>query len=283
MSHVLTHEEICNLLPARGENAHKGTSGRVLVIAGSRQFTGASVLAVAGALRAGAGLVTFAGVSLAAQQVRFAHPEAIIVDLGDHSTLHNQHLDTLRNLAKNADAVVIGPGISRDPAAIYAVGQLLAKLETPCVIDADALRAINTRRTTPTALTPHAGELAALLGIRREQVDSDRDQAATLAYERFGDLLLKGHHTIIAGSPLWINPTGNPGMATGGMGDVLSGVIGTFLAQGLAPREALAVGAYVHGMAGDICAKRIGPAGFTASEVAAAIPSTLGVLLAKPG
>ena len=280
MPHTVTQEDIRNLLPTRNENAHKGTSGRVLVIAGSRHYTGAAVLAVAGALRAGAGLVTCASVSLAAQQVRFAHPEAIVVDIGDHATLHNQHLDTLRNLVKNADAVVIGPGISRDPAAIYAVAELLAKLETPCVIDADALRAVVGRRSAPTALTPHAGELAALLGITREQVDSDREQAATLCYERFGDLLLKGHHTIIAGSPLWVNPTGNPGMATGGMGDVLSGVVGTFLGQALSPREALAVGAYVHGMAGDICAERIGAVGFTASELAGALPSAMGVLLA---
>lgn len=265
---LLTDGSVRRLLPERVAGGHKGTFGHVLVVAGSPGKTGAAILATRSALRAGAGLATLAATDLLNPIYETQLVEAMTLPLGER-------LDA-RVLAREAatrDALVIGPGLGSDPASVDAVLGLLAALERPAVVDADALNACAGR---PEALrgpgarivTPHPGEAARLLG--RPVVDRVSD-ARELA-ERCGAVcVLKGARTVIAepeSGAVRINPTGGPGLASGGTGDVLAGLIGGLLAQGLGPLDAAAAGVYLHGRAGELG----GPVGGLAGEVAERIP-----------
>ncbi len=263
------------LLPARPPGGHKGTFGHVLVVGGSAGKTGAVALASEGALRSGAGLVTAAlPAALAAGGELRVEAMSIALESGPGSA--RQVLEALRE----RDALVIGPGLGPDAGLVR---EILAGCACPAVVDADGLNALGgdpagIRPDAGRVLTPHPGEAARLLGCRTPEVQADRPAAARALAARSGAVaVLKGSRTLIAApdGALWVNPTGGPGLATGGTGDVLAGCIGGLLAQGCAPLDAARLGVWLHGVAGDL-----GPdAGGLAAEVAARLPLARRALL----
>lgn len=238
---ALQYADVAALLPVPGPESDKYRRGVVGVVAGSERYPGAAVLAVAGALRGGAGAVRYVGPGADAVIARY--PEAL-VHAGPPSK------------AGRVQAWVVGPGLGDGRSAEAAVADVLAA-DVPVLVDADGLRLLDAEtvrtRTAPTVLTPHAGEAAALLGTAREEVEAGRLAAVRELAARYrATVLLKGSTTLIAearDTPVRVNPTGTSWLATAGSGDVLSGLTGSLLAAGLAPRDAASVGAYLHGLA----------------------------------
>ena len=269
---LIEQRDVARLMPIRTKRAHKGSAGKLLIVAGSDAMPGAAVLAAMSAMRAGAGLVTVASSPEVCRAVSHHVPEAILLPL-QPADAAGQILDA----QSRVDAAVFGPGLGLHDS----VGNLLAEVwrewRLPSVIDADALTWVSRGVSLPKCcvLTPHPSEMARLLETATAQIESDRFLWARTCTENFGQTsLLKGASTVVAepGGILRVNPTGNPGMATAGMGDVLSGVIGALLAAGLSPSDAATVGAYWHGAAGELCAKEIGAIGYLASDVASRLP-----------
>ena len=270
------------LVPRRDRQAHKGDAGRLLVVAGSPGKTGAAHLALCGALRGGAGLVTLAARADALAPAMAGRPEAMSTALPGSGPIGRTDIPALQGAAAGADAVVIGPGIPRGPETAPAIRGMLDRHPLPIVLDADAVNAIADHpglvavigHDAPIVLTPHPGEMARLVGGSIEEVQADRvGIARRKAQEWNAVVLLKGARTVVADpeGPAAIIPTGNPGMATGGTGDVLAGLVGALLAGGLRPREAARVAAWVHGRAGDLAAARLGERGMLAGDLAEAI------------
>jgi hydroxyethylthiazole kinase-like uncharacterized protein yjeF len=279
-SRLLEEPEARALVPPRGREAHKGDAGRVLVLAGSPGKTGAAHLALTGALRGGAGLVTLAARGEALPLALAGRPEAMSAALEGEGPLGPGDLPALVRLARGADALVAGPGLHRGPETERMLRDWLSAEPRPAVLDADALNALDAepswlgRLEAPVILTPHPGELARLCGLAIEAVQADRVGLAMDRADAWGVVLvLKGARTVVAapGRPAAVIPTGNPGMATGGTGDVLAGLCGALLAGGLAPFDAARVGAFVHGAAGDLVAARLGERGLLAGDLGEAI------------
>ncbi|GAA3317225.1 NAD(P)H-hydrate dehydratase [Nonomuraea dietziae] len=263
---AMTAEDVDDLLPRPGAESDKYRRGVVGVAAGSDRYTGAAVLAVGGALRAGAGMVRYVGTAPPVHQVRASWPEAVITQLETPS---------LESVGR-VQAWVVGPGLGTDDWAHELVARVLAT-DVPVLVDADALTIVARekgllRRTAPVLITPHAGELSRLLGVPADRVAGARLEHARRAVAELGvTVLLKGSTTVVAEQdrPVRVNPTGTPWLATGGTGDVLSGVGGTLLAGGLGACDAGACAAFLHGLAGRMAADG---APLTAADVAAAIP-----------
>ncbi|MCC3652249.1 NAD(P)H-hydrate dehydratase [Streptomyces sp. S07_1.15] len=255
------HADVAALLPVPTGESDKYRRGVTGVVAGSARYPGAAVLAVAGALRGGAGAVRYVGPAGDAVIARF--PETLV-----HGGPPAK--------AGRVQSWAVGPGLGDGPEARRAVKDVLAS-DVPVLVDADGLRLLDRkqvrRRTAPTLLTPHAGEAAALLGVAREEVEASRlSSVRRLAAEFGATVLLKGSTTLVAAAdgPVRANPTGTGWLATAGTGDVLSGLTASLLAAGLEPRDAASAGAYLHGLAGRLAAGRTGaPVG--ASDVAAAL------------
>jgi NAD(P)H-hydrate epimerase len=271
------------LLPLRRAEAHKGDCGHVLVIAGSFGKTGAAQLVTRAAARAGAGLVTLCGplslYSVYASAVLEAMTEALPDEAG-HLSFAPENLSAL---VGGKSAIVVGPGIGTGEGARRTVEWLLARSPAPLVLDADGLNCIAAdttilrRASAPLILTPHPGEMGRLIGRDSGAVQADRVGTAREFAHRHGcTLVLKGARTVVASpsSWVWVNPTGNPGMASGGMGDALSGILGGLLAQGLEADEAARLGVYLHGAAADRAAAD-GEIGLLASDVIAALRPTM--------
>ncbi len=273
-------------LPRRPQDSHKGLSGHVLVVAGARGYAGAAVLCARGAIRAGAGLVTIGMPASLALLPPASLPEAMTRPLPETSagTLSKTAYDTIVEAAAASGVVAIGPGLTTHPEVVKLVRRLLPRLTSPVVVDADALNvlageAVRLRDIPgPVVITPHPGEMARLLGRTTADVQRDRIGTAREAARALGTVtILKGARTVVA-SPdgrALIIPTGNSAMATGGMGDVLTGAVAAFLGQGLPAFEAAGCAAYLHGLAGDIAAEPRGEFGLLAHEVADAIPRAL--------
>lgn len=280
---LLTEAEARLLLPARRPEAHKGDAGRVLVVAGSPGKTGAAHLALSGALRGGAGLVTLAARPEVLPFALAGRPEAMSVALAGDGPLGRADLEPLAAAAADADALAIGPGIPRGPETAELLLALLERVRRPAVLDADALNALAaapgalaalSAAGVPLLLTPHPGEMARLCGGTIHEVQSDRiGVAASHARAWKATVVLKGARTVVADpdAPPAVIPTGNPGLATGGTGDVLAGLCGALLAAGLPPAAAGRVGAFVHGRAGDLAALRFGERGLLAGDLGEAI------------
>lgn len=276
----LNHEQILKILPDRDEYAHKGNFGKILLLCGSRGYTGAAALAAMGALRSGAGLV-FLGVPESIYAIEAMKlTEAIVFPLPDESgKLSEAAIAEILERLPKMDAVLIGPGLGQSEGTCAVVKAVLEHAACPVVLDADGINVIAAHkdvlrgRTAPTILTPHDGEFARLEGI----IFDDRSAAAEgMAWELGCIMLLKGHRTVITdGESTYINHTGNPGMAVGGSGDVLAGIIVSLIGQGIAPLEAAACGAWLHGAAGDLCAGEIGQYGMLPSDLVAALPRLL--------
>lgn len=277
---LLEESDVREWLPPRRSDTHKGTYGHVLIVAGSAGKTGAAALAGLGALRAGVGLATVACRPEAVTWVLAHAKELMGHALAPRGALVPQDLDALKNAANGKQAVVIGPGIQRNDQTAELFRRFLAELSIPCLIDADGLNAIAGRldvlsaAKAPVVLTPHPGEMARLLSLTSAAVQQTRVSVArNLATDRKVVVVLKGARTLIAqpNGVVWVNPTGNPGMATGGTGDVLSGICGGLLAQGLAADRAAAIAVYAHGLAGDFAAQRMGQSGLIASDLLTAL------------
>lgn len=279
----LEREDVARHFPPRPRDNHKGSYGHLLVVAGSVGKTGAAALAARAAMRAGAGLVTVATAASAQPVVAALLLEAMTEPVAETAarTIALKARDALYELAARRDAVALGPGLGLDEDTQALARALVFDFEQPMVVDADALTALaghlDRLRGARAArcLTPHPGEMARMLGVSIADVQRDRIATArqfATAWET--PVVLKGATSVI-GLPdgtVLLNPTGNPGMASGGTGDVLSGVLGAFLARGLEPAAALAAGVYLHGLAGDVAAERLGQESLVAGDVIEALP-----------
>jgi NAD(P)H-hydrate epimerase len=287
---LLTPEAVAQLLPVRRPSAHKGTFGHVGIIAGSPGKTGAAAMAAKAALRTGAGLVTVAtphGVNAVLECKLLEAMTYPVPDTADQ-TFSLKALDLLSSFVAARTAVAIGPGISTQPDTVELVHRLLAQIERPCVLDADALNAVANRLESlvrcraPVILTPHPGEMARLVKAESGQaVNRARlATASTFAQTHHAIVVLKGARTVLANpdGQLAICPTGNPGLATGGTGDVLTGMIVALLAQGLSAWDAACSATYLHGLAGDLAAHSRGQAGMIAGDVIDQIPYAINQL-----
>ncbi|MCP3103514.1 NAD(P)H-hydrate dehydratase [Myxococcus sp. K15C18031901] len=264
------------VLPVRKADTHKGTYGHVLVVAGSRGKTGAAALVSKAALRSGAGLVTVATRSDVLDAVQAHSAEIMGIPLEAAGPLGLGDLDALLAAAEGKDALVMGPGIPRGPGTGALIGELVSRLDIPVVLDADALNAVADdvsvlrRAKAPVVLTPHPGEMSRLTGKSTREVQSERlEIVGRLATGLGVTVVLKGDRTLTAhpDGRVFINTTGNPGMATGGSGDVLSGVVGALLAQSLPIPDAVWTAVYAHGLAGDLVAARRGQLGLVAGDL----------------
>ena len=272
----LTYEQVMDMLPKRPEDAHKGDCGRILLLCGSRGYTGAAALAAMGALRSGAGLV-YLGVPeciYAIEAIKLTEP--IVFPLPDQcGMLSSEAKNEIMQLLERMDAVLIGPGLGQSAGVEQIVCAVLERFNGPVVLDADGINVmvkhmdIIRSRTTPTILTPHPGEYRRLC-YEREQ--TPQQMAAHLG----AIVVLKGHNTLITdGINTYQNQTGNAGMAVGGSGDVLSGIITAFLGQGMSPLDAAACGVYVHGAAGDICRNELGQLSMLPTDMLGVLPRIL--------
>lgn len=276
------------LLPARVAAAHKGTHGRVLIVAGSRGKTGAAILAGRAALRSGSGLVTVATPASCQAIVASGCPELMTEGLAESASgaILPAAIDRVLELAAKMDVLAIGPGLGVGDGSRELARAVLAKTALSVVVDADALTALagepeaSFGRLSPRVLTPHPGEASRLLGQSPEVINRDRmASAATLASRSGAVVVLKGHRTVTAAKDRFhINLSGNPGLATAGTGDVLTGVIAGLIAQGLDGEAAAILGVYLHGFAADRIVARRGAALLLASEVEAEIPAAIAAL-----
>lgn len=273
----LNHELVLSLLPDRNPWGHKGNFGKLLLLCGSRGYTGAAFFAAMGALRSGAGLV-FLGVPESIYGIEAVKlNEPVIFPLPDAGgRLSADAVPEILTRLHQMDAVLVGPGLGQSEGTLAVVRAVLEKAECPVVVDADGINVLSAHRDLlrgrklPTVLTPHDGEFARLGGV----IGEDRMAAAAALAEELGCVvLLKGHETCITdGTDGYLNPTGNPGMAVGGSGDVLAGVITALLGAGLPPLEAAACGAWLHGAAGDRCAAELGQYGMLPTDMLSALP-----------
>lgn len=281
--------------PRRDPRAHKGSAGRVLIVGGAQGMVGATVLAARAASRAGAGYVRVAAPASLHDALASQLVEQMPVACGEgvFRSLTVTALPQLLAEAASADAVAVGPGLSRHADAVKLMHVLLTRLDVPVVLDADGLNAFSPPdgdlaamlrdSRAPRVLTPHLGEMARLTGempssLETRRIDAAREWAARWACV----LVLKGAPTVIANADgsVCVNPTGNPGMATAGMGDVLTGTIAALLAQKLPPYDAARFAVFAHGLAGDLAASEVGPVGLTAGDVAERLPRALALIAA---
>lgn len=276
---MLNENSVLSLLPDRPEDAHKGNFGKLLLLCGSRGFTGAAYLSAMGALRSGAGLV-FMGVPESIYAIEAIKlNEAVVFPLPDRDgALSRESIGEIQRRLPQMDAMLLGCGLGLTADTEALVRWALKNVSCPLILDADGItlaaqhKDLLRGRTGITILTPHEGEFARLGYPARER----QNTAAAAARELGCILVLKGHRTVITdGTRTYINPTGNPGMAVGGSGDVLAGIITALVGQGLAPLEASACGCWLHGKAGDVCAKQLGQYGMLPTDMLDALPRLL--------
>ena len=290
---LITPRELQPLVAPRISSTHKGTYGHLAVVAGSPGRSGAAVMCARGAIRTGAGLVTVITDEETAKLVHIGAIEAMTATWGGEEARGREGDEApaddrlasspprLLAFFQNKSAVLIGPGLPDDDASYTRVRELVASIELPMIIDASGLNAFAERagelnpHRHPRVITPHPGELARLLGTTTKAINDDRIAAAREAARVSNCVaVLKGYQTLIADSDgqVRVNPTGNPGMASGGMGDVLAGIIGALLARGVDPFEAACCGVYLHGLAGDILKDEMGDTGLAATDLAERVP-----------
>ncbi|MCY3765059.1 MAG: NAD(P)H-hydrate dehydratase [Gemmatimonadetes bacterium] len=278
------------LLTQRPPDAHKGDCGRVVILAGSMGFTGAAVLSAQGALRSGAGLVRV-GIPESLNDIlevklteAMTHP---LPEVRKPRCLALRARGDIRRLVAEADCVAMGPGLGTHRETVELVRRIVQDIQAPLVLDADGINALDgapeclKMRSAPTVVTPHPGEFARITGLGAEAIRSDPiGSAQTIAGQAGVIVVLKGAPTIVAvpGGRTYVNPSGNAGMASGGSGDVLTGIIAALIGQGLDPETAACLGVYMHGLAGDLCAEPAAKAGLIAGDIAAALPNARRVI-----
>lgn len=277
---ILTHSEVLSMIPDRISESHKGDYGKILLLCGSVGYTGAAALAAMASLRTGAGLV-YLGVPESIYEIEAAKLlEPVVFPLeAENGTYAPSAAIKIAGMLERMDAVLIGPGIGRSVGAYRVLQTVLEEFCGPVVVDADGITLLSQHkdlvrgRCGQTILTPHTGEFERLYG----SIGDDRKYAAqALARDLNSVVLLKGHRTIITdGQVCYENHTGNPGMAVGGSGDVLAGIITALLGLRLPAVAAAACGAWLHGAAGDICAQQIGQYGMLPSDMIQVLPRLL--------
>ena len=276
----LDHNCVLSCLPDRSPSVHKGDCGKLLLLCGSRGYTGAPALASMGALRVGTGLVYLAVPDCIYEIEAIKLTEPVILPISSHGgTYCAASIPEVDALLPGKDAVLIGPGIGNNRETEALVCHVLENYKGPIIIDADGITVLSAHkdilrgRTGTTILTPHDGEYLRFGGVLSGQrVES----AVSMADDLGVIILLKGHRTIITdGKRTYLNTTGNPGMATGGSGDVLAGMIAGLVVQGIPPLEATACAAWLHGAAGDICAAEIGQYGMLPTDMLSVLPRLL--------
>jgi hydroxyethylthiazole kinase-like uncharacterized protein yjeF len=283
---LITARLIRSCLPARAADAHKGRTGHLLVIAGSSGKTGAAVMTSISALRAGAGLVTL-GIAESLNPILEAGMlEAMTAPLPETraGVIAESAVDAINKLIPGKKCLAVGPGLGQEPETGELVRKIIKDSKIPVVVDADGINHLAGRveilqkTKAPVIITPHPGEMARLLDAEVSTVQNDRVKCAREFASGFNvHVVLKGARTVIAhpDGRVFINPSGNAGMASGGMGDVLTGIIAGMLVQGLSPENAAQAGTYLHGAAADTLAETIGPYGFLAGDVMNAIPGEI--------
>jgi len=283
---AITAEYVKRVFPPRTRAAHKGVSGRVAIVAGSTGLTGAAALAANAAVRAGAGLVTLGVAASLYPLLAIKLTEAMTKPLPETESgvVGLAAAESIEELASFCDVLAIGPGLGRADDTQEMVRKIVREAKCPLVIDADALNAlagytdILQESEALAVLTPHPGEMARLTGLPIAAINEDRIAAARNAAVRWGAIVvLKGAGTVVAfpDEEVYINTTGNAGLATGGTGDVLTGVIAALIAQGLSSHDAAVAGVYLHGLAGDIAAGEC-PVGLAASDLFPALREAIG-------
>lgn len=287
---LLTPEQIRSYLQPRPADTHKGRTGHLLVIAGSTGKTGAAAMTAAAAMRAGAGLVTL-GIAASLNPILETQVlEVMTTPLPEYRNgiLGDEAVDDILQQAAGKSCLAIGPGIGQAKKTRNLLKEITRQIQIPMVIDADGLNnlagqcSLLKKIKAATVLTPHPGEMARLIESTPAEVQQDRVKCARNFAIKFGvHVVLKGAATVIAhpDGNTFINPTGNPGMASGGMGDVLTGALAGFIAQGFSPQAAAHTAVYLHGAAADTLANRVGPIGYLAREVMNAIPAEIKKLL----
>jgi NAD(P)H-hydrate epimerase len=286
---LLTPEQLRSSVGPRAADSHKGDFGRLTIVAGSMGKTGAAHLAAMGALRSGAGLVTVATPRCCLPVLAATSPVFMTFELPDSATGTLDASGVEKLLEQAHDVIACGPGLGRTPQVAQFVRALLDKATVPLVLDADALTVLADDPGSLTGseerdliITPHPGEMARLVGVPIAEVQSNRIQVATdFATTHHVYVILKGHRTVIATPEgrVYINPTGNPGMATGGTGDVLTGMIAAWLAQLLDAEAACRLAVFLHGAAGDLAEANQGQVGMIATDLLEHLGSALKVLL----
>ncbi len=277
-------EDVKKVMPKRTPEHHKGMSGHVLVVAGSMGMAGAAGLAAKAALRAGAGTCTLICPGEVYEVCASWAPEIMVVPGNRHSAFDaDGDLSIVKQYSQGASALVLGPGLGRGPVQTRFVAKIIECLQIPCVLDADGLFALSqlgglkylSKSRGKYILTPHPKELANLMGLRVLDIGKDRPGHALEAAKQADNVVcLKGAGTIVANyrGEAFVNTSGGPAMATAGSGDVLSGVIGALLAQGLFPFEASWAGVFWHGLAGDVAAGKLGSCGMLAGDIIECLP-----------
>jgi NAD(P)H-hydrate epimerase len=287
--HLLVGEELAELLPPREPGTHKGDYGHALIVAGSPGKAGAAILAARAAVRAGAGLVTAAVPEPILPVVDLGSVESMTLALPTRGSgqIAAAATDRVLEAARGKSVLAMGPGLGQEDETAEAVRRISREASLPLVLDADGVNAFAGRagdlagRIGETVLTPHPGELGRLLGIATAEVQDDRLAAARRAAAETGAVVvLKGYRTLVAmpDGEVHVNLTGNPGMASGGTGDVLTGLIAGLLAQGLRALDAARLGVYLHGLAGDLAAEKTGEVGLTAGDLVDSLPAALAEL-----
>ena len=276
------------ILPPRPRDSHKGDFGRALIVGGSRGMAGAAALAGMAATRAGAGLTTVATADGCLETVAGFDPNFMTVPLPDDAQgrIGYAAVDRIRELGQSATSLALGPGLAQSDELVQLVSELYTDITKPMVIDADGLNALSraadvlSQHQAPRILTPHIGEFRRLLASQGDpsttelSVSECRAAAQSFAAKHGIVLVLKGHQTIVTdGQTIYNNQTGNPGMATGGSGDVLTGVIAALLGQNLSALESAVLGVHVHGFAGDNARDRLGEVSMTAGDIIDGLPS----------
>ncbi|RKD30068.1 NAD(P)H-hydrate dehydratase [Thermohalobacter berrensis] len=283
---ILNKGKISNIIPQRKKESHKGTYGRVAVIAGSIGMSGAAYLTSMAALKSGSGLVYSLVPKSISHILELKATEVIVKPLHDNNTGHllKENFYKIDNFVENMDVIAVGPGLGVDNERIELIRNLLLTTDKPIVLDADGINCVSKdknilkKRKGITVITPHPGELSRLLDKSIDDIQSDRINYAKYTSEEYGVItVLKGNNTIVTNpkGELYINPTGNPGMATAGSGDVLTGVITSFIGQGIESMDAAIAGVFIHGLAGDLASKIKGEYGITATDILENIPYSI--------
>ncbi len=289
---LIEDDMVRGMMRRRKGDTHKGETGHLLIVAGSKGKTGAAAMTALGALRVGAGLVTLGIPESLNPVLEEKLTEAMTFPLREtpDATISSSAVDDIRALMKTRKAIAIGPGLTVHPDVREVVLWLLRECALPMVLDADAINCLVGELDVlrgveaPVILTPHPGEMARLVGMTPQEVQERRVEIAQEFAVEYGVyLILKGARTLVAepGGKVYINPTGNPGMATGGVGDVLTGVIGGLLVQGYSPIQASIMGVYLHGLAGDRVADERGGIGMVATDIAHSLPKVIKGFLSR--
>lgn len=285
-TYSLEYKDIKAKMPKRNEESNKGDFGKVLAICGSYEMPGAALMSTAAANEAGSGIVKLAFPDKAYPVMMSMTPEKVLVPLpsNKYGKFSTNAIPRLKDEIKNCDAILLGCGIGQDNDTLNIVRFVLSHAKVPVVLDADGINLISTNidilrnAKCPVVITPHPGEAARLLGVSVQAVQQDRILSAKMLYEKFGvTVVLKGSRTVITndGKRFYINMTGNSGMATAGSGDVLAGMILSFIGQGLSPYVASAAAVYIHGLCGDLVSEKYSKQGTTAAKIIDEIAKTL--------